>query len=346
MKSAHIHERVRIVAATTFLLAATNAFAAKTDVVVLRNGDRFTGEVKQLANGQLKLSTDDAGTIYIEWDNIAAVTTAGRYEVATEDGALHVGRLGPGSADTVLVTAEDGAVTRLAFRDVVAFAAIKRGFFGRIDGTVDIGGSYTKSSDVAQVSIEVDARYRRPAYDVFTDFSSTLTSQREEPFTSRFTWTSGYTHFRPNRWIVTPVLFIERNVDLGLTFRGLGAITAGRYLQRSARSATLLSAGLAAGRERPIEGESIANLDGVIVFSTSFYRHDFPHSTVNLVVLVFPELNRWGRVRSNAHAKLKYELFKDFIATTTIYDSFDSEPQVSEVSRNDIGVTLSIGWTF
>ena len=61
---------------------------------------------------------------------------------------------------------------------------------------------------------------------------------------------------------------------------------------------------------------------------------------------MFPELNRWGRVRANANARLKRELFTDFITAITAYDTFDSQPQVADVSRNDVGVTFSIGWTF
>ena len=74
--------------------------------------------------------------------------------------------------------------------------------------------------------------------------------------------------------------------------------------------------------------------------------HDYPRTSLDLSLLVFPELNRIGRVRANANARLKRELFKDFIAVITAYDMFDSEPQVAGVSRNDFGVSFSIGWTF
>jgi hypothetical protein len=63
------------------LLIPIAAFGANTDVIMMRNGDRMTGEVKQLSRGQLKLETDDAGTIYIEWDKIVGIKTALNYEV-------------------------------------------------------------------------------------------------------------------------------------------------------------------------------------------------------------------------------------------------------------------------
>src|SRR4029453_17665742 len=42
----------------------------KTDVVTLANGDRITGEVVRVTRGRLEFSTDDVGTLYLEWDKL------------------------------------------------------------------------------------------------------------------------------------------------------------------------------------------------------------------------------------------------------------------------------------
>ena len=42
----------------------------KTDVVILKNGDRVTGEIKSLDRGKMSLSTDHMGTIQIEWEEV------------------------------------------------------------------------------------------------------------------------------------------------------------------------------------------------------------------------------------------------------------------------------------
>ena len=67
-----------------FLLAlqpAAAPAAPKTDVVVLKNGDRLTGEVQQLDRGRLQLKTDDLGTVEIEWDKVASVTATAPFDV-------------------------------------------------------------------------------------------------------------------------------------------------------------------------------------------------------------------------------------------------------------------------
>jgi hypothetical protein len=332
-------------AATAFLLFTADVYAQKTDLVVLRNGDRFTCEVKQLSRGQLRISTDDAGTIYVEWDKIVSIKTAGQFEVTIETGARSVGILAPDTATTLHIVAQDGTVTPVVYMDIVAIDAIKTGFFDRIDGSLDVGGSYTKSSGVGQVSVSVDAAFRRPAFEVFSNFEGTHTRQPDEPTITRFTYRSGYTRFR-DTWYVSPFLLLERNTDLGLDLRSAVALAVGRYLNRSASNTTLLSAGVAAGREQPIEGEDVTNVDALVIFGTSFYRFDYPRRNADFGLMVFPALKDWGRVRANANAKFRHELFKDFFASLTLYDTFDSRPEVEGADRNDVGVTFSLGWTF
>ena len=72
----------------------------KTDVVTFANGDRITGEVKQLDRGRLEFSTDDAGTLYLEWDKLVSVVATRIVEVVTSDGRRFLGSLGTaGSRD-------------------------------------------------------------------------------------------------------------------------------------------------------------------------------------------------------------------------------------------------------
>ena len=42
----------------------------KTDVVRLKNGDRITGEIKELERGKLTVKTDSMGTLSIELKDV------------------------------------------------------------------------------------------------------------------------------------------------------------------------------------------------------------------------------------------------------------------------------------
>src|SRR5688572_3391272 len=72
---------------------AEMADAQKTDSVWIRNGDQITGEVKTLFRGRLKYSTDDLGTIYIEWDKVDRIYSPRTFEVELESGEKFYGIL-------------------------------------------------------------------------------------------------------------------------------------------------------------------------------------------------------------------------------------------------------------
>ena len=58
---------IRLIVILAGLLHAGGVFAQKTDIVILENGDRITGEIKRLEAGLLNFSTDTMGTVNIEW---------------------------------------------------------------------------------------------------------------------------------------------------------------------------------------------------------------------------------------------------------------------------------------
>ena len=74
-------------------LPAIAAAQGRTDIVTLANGDRITGEVRRLERGRLQFKTDDAGTLYLEWDKLTSVVTTRLVEIGTADGSTYLGSL-------------------------------------------------------------------------------------------------------------------------------------------------------------------------------------------------------------------------------------------------------------
>ena len=79
-------------------LGASVAEAQKTDSVWIRNGDRIIGEVKSLSRGLLKYSTDDLGTISVEWDKVERISTTTVLEVQLSRDKKLYGHLGQAAA--------------------------------------------------------------------------------------------------------------------------------------------------------------------------------------------------------------------------------------------------------
>ena len=107
-----------------------------------------------------------------------------------------LGRLATLETDHLAIVQDTGPVSvdRL---DVVYIAPIDRGFWRGLDGNVDVGLSYTKSSGIAQVNVEIGATYRRPNGQVTASASSYVTVDDDGNDTSRYAL--GLAGFRNSR---------------------------------------------------------------------------------------------------------------------------------------------------
>ena len=111
----------------------------RTDVVTLPNGDRITGEVVSLERGRLEFKTDDAGTLEIEWDNVATLEAMRQFEVLTSDGRRFLGSLGRTAERFVLMVGD----VSLPILQATLIVPIGANFWKRLDGT-SMWGSTTR----------------------------------------------------------------------------------------------------------------------------------------------------------------------------------------------------------
>jgi hypothetical protein len=63
-------------------------------------------------------------------------------------------------------------------------------------------------------------------------------------------------------------------------------------------------------------------------------------------VKYYPSFSSWGRQRLQLDASVKRELWKNFNVGLTMFDTFDTDPPNPDAARNDVGVTVTIGWTY
>jgi len=332
-------------ALTALLVTPLPALAADTGVVVLKNGDHLRGEVKALQMGKLELSTSSMGTVYVEWDKVIELTAPEYFEVELSTGARHYGTLGPGPNATLGVSL-DGRTTTLALLSVVRIRPIKQSFWSRLDGSINLGASYTQSSGVGQGSISASVGTRRPKFESTIRFDSTVTVQPDQPDQTRTVVTGGYNWLMPNRWIIISSGKAEHNSELGLRLRTAAAAGVGRYLVQTNRSLVGVAAGVSVNRESPIDGDETNNAEAFLAASYSFFTYDTPKTSVSASFIVYPSFNVGGRVRTDVDLSLKREIVSDFTVGLTLYDTYDNKPPTADARKHDVGITLSIGWVF
>jgi hypothetical protein len=228
--------------------------AQKTDVVTLQNGDAVTGDVKELHRGLLKYSTDDMGTIYVEWDRIARVTSRNYFEVELQSGLKYFGTLDP--------PAEDGRVVvslvvpdTLELLEIVAITRIKATFWSRLSGFVDLGFSYAKANKNATFTSSGEVKYRGRKWAGSLKGESYFQSQETSELTSRNSLNFSVQRFLGNKWAAGLNTGAEQNQELQLDGRySIGASVLRRAVQ-SNRLVLLFAGGVKASSEK-FTGES------------------------------------------------------------------------------------------
>jgi hypothetical protein len=331
------------------VMASAPALAAKTDVVVLQNGDRVTGEIKQLSYGQLEFKTDDMGTIYIEWDKIASVTTTQQLQLELANGGRVVGRSPsppeqPGSLR--MVVDEASPPTPVPMSSVTRMYTLESGtWYRRLDGDFSLGYSYTGSSDVEVLNfgVNVGSRNEKRRWNIAID--GERTSQPTAPSTERADVYLTLEKYLPDRYYREGLLVFSTNRELGVDLRTLLGGTTGRYLRRSGQSEWRAGLGLAVLSEERTDGSSLQSVEGVLTTTFRVFRLDTPKTDLEFTLNVLPSLTESGRWRGGGALDLRKEFVKDLFLELSLWGAFDNQPTTGSAT-SDWSVVTSLGYSF
>ena len=321
-------------------------WAQKNDTIYLKNGDRITGELKKFEYGLLNLSTDAMKTISIEFDRINSIHSAKYFEIRLNSGTKYFGHLQKSDVmSTVnIVTVTDTIPKRLW--DIVLIIPIKSSFFQKIDGSVDLGLTYTKASDVFQYSLNSQVTYRTTYYSSRLSLESILTDDGTDVTknnTLRFT----LSHLLPNKRYTRISAQVQQNTELNLDYRAQLGYGFGYDITRNNAFLFTVLGGLVANQEKTLETvETSENLEAIFATQIKWFKYRHPKIDITSGLEIYPSITSFGRVRMEYDLSAKYELFKDLFLNLQLYDNFDNEPIQGGDSRNDWGIITSIGFTF
>jgi hypothetical protein len=315
-----------------------------TDTVVLKNGDNITGNVKGLAQGQLSLDTDAMGTVVIEWDKIAEVLSDKTMQVETISTDRYFGKLVEPSGNGEVVVRTETGIKAIANDNIVHVTPIDGSFWQRIQGSLSSGFSFTKSSDVAQYSIDAEAVYRTRRRQVALELNTIVTRQ-DSGTTEQLDTGIEYKGFRNNGWFGLGLISFQRNQQLGIDGRGLFGLGAGRNVLQTSKSVLAVSAGLDLNVEDTTSGEQRSGeAFGTLQYFLYKYRGD--QTNLLLDATIFPSLTDSGRFRYQYRLKFRQELLSNIFWGLTLYGTADNQPPAGALADNDYGVITSLGWTF
>lgn len=299
-----------------------------------------------MQQGKLKYKTDPAGTIYIQWDSVAGFTSDQQFEVEIATGKRLFGELNwiEGEPRFRLTGETDTLV--LAKPAIVGITPVKRRFWKRWSGSLDIGFNLTQQNNALFLSVGGSARYRDRHNLIDVKASSFLQSQDSVSSTERAEAQLAYSRFFRRTWFALTALSFDRNSQLDLDARIGLAIGGGRSVIHTPKAMMLVWVGVSGIQETYVATEPVTSADAILAWSYALYTYGRHETSFTAKATLLPSLTIDNRVRVNLEANFKREFFKDFYFGIGAFETYDSNPQGVDARKNDFGIDSSLGWSF
>jgi hypothetical protein len=334
----------RLAAAAAAAIFALSAHA-QNDVVVFKNGDRLTGEIRGLDQGQLQFKSPETQTIDVRWDLVSQLTSARTYQVSLVNTQRLVGTLADGAGKNTLRVATPTGATDVPIPRVARIRLIGSRWFDRIEMSIDAGYSLAKANDVTQTNLGYNLRYRSDKSLVGLGVNASRSASEGSPASittdSTLSW----------RWLLEdavwdPVMLgqLQRNDELGIGQLSTVGAGLGRWISETSTSSSSFMGGLAYAREYDVDSSTSDNaVEGVIGLNLDWFRFGRPELDVSTSLLLFAQLAEPHSSRGNLNVDFYWKLVNDFYWNFSVYYSYYGNASPT-ASSTDYGITASLGW--
>jgi len=324
----------------------------KDDVVVMKNGDKFTGEIKSLQYGELIFKSDYMkDSVHLDWKRVETLQSQDTFIVALSDGERVTGLIsragtpeGDGKAFKIMAA---GSAVEVRPSEVVGIGQQEGIFWNQLTGSINYGFGFSSGNSSTNSSLSADVAFRNSKNSVQLDTSSQFDSQTNAENTNRFTFDSQYARMLTRQWIAAGIYSLLNSNQQKLTLRSTYGGGGGRRLIQTDATSLILIGGAAYSHESyvPQPGTELVRNNAEALLGITFSTFRFKTLNLNSRMLLFPSLSDPGRVRLSSQSNLRIELVRNFYWNFQLYENYDTRPP-TDAPKNDLGVTTSVGWTF
>jgi len=322
------------------------------DTVIMKNGDRLTGEVKRLEQGILYIETDYfSGSVGVDWLQVEKVESKATFQIVLNDGKRLTGTIsrveaaGATSVKDFEVHEARGDVP-ISGTDVVQIESQKRTFWRQLKGNIDFGYNFTSGNNQSSLSTDANAEYVAEHWAAGTTYNASYSGQAGGTTTNLLELQAfGERFLNRNSFVLGLADFLhssQQDLDLRTTVGG----GYGRYLVRTNQNelrwlvgADYTQASYQSGLAQPTQ-QNVELLAGA-----EYQLFHFDRYTLQSQFLVFPGLSDFGRVRFTTNNTFSVRLSNNFHLNFSFWDNFDSRPPLN-AQKNATGLSTGLGWKF
>ncbi len=344
--------QILLCAACVLCLPQLSPAKSKDDVVIMKNGDRMTGEIKQLDHGLLDFKSRYMNaSVQLDWNEVASLQTKDPFITTLTSGLRVTGPIerSPGKQNGeekfILGSASEAMVVHPT--QVIEIRQAEESLWKQIKGSADFGLSYSSGTNPTNITFAADAVYERDKNLVGVSTSSQFNGQNNAPNSFRYTLDSEYSRFFARRWFAIGLFNFLKSDQQDLNWRTTYGLGIGREFVRTDRSSFMVFGGLDYSHEQYFPGaglnaskNSMESLAGVKYNTFRFRTFDLSWDAT-----VYPSITDAPRVRFVTNGNVRVELVKDLYWSFRLYENYDSLPP-GKAANNDFGIATSLGFKF
>jgi Protein of unknown function, DUF481 len=343
-----------IIFSFTLLLSLPLFAREKTDVIVMKNGDRLTCEIRGLSAGVLSVKLGYVqGTMGVEWAQVARLESDQLFLVQTEDGRVYTGKLSiaatsGGRPMSIHIASAPEKEVDIPSSQLVKLDQTAEAFRRRFNGAISTGIQYSKGNETTQYNVASQVEYPRERWSTQASSNSSFAASSNAGIATRNQVDlSAMRLLRWNNWFYSGTgNFLQSSVqgiDLQTTLGG----GIGRYLRNSNQASLYVLAGFAWQNARyktytVRQGPQNAAA-GLIDSELKIFR--FKKTDLDISAVVLPGISEPGRIRANLNASYYVKLFSDLSWNVSFYGNWDNQPPPT-LSGSDYGTSSGLSWTF
>lgn len=347
--------KIRVIILSLTLLFCSPLFARdNTDVIVMKNGDRMTGEIKSLSAGVLSVKLRYVqGTVGLEWLQVARLESNQLFLVQTEDGTVYTGKVSTATTSgerpmSIQIDSLPEKEVEISQSQLIKLDQTAESFRHRFSGTVSTGILYSKGNETTQYNVASQVEYRRERWSSQASFNSSFASSSASSVSTRNQIDlSGMRLLRWNNWFYSGTgNFLQSSVQ-GIDLQTTLGAGVGRYLRNSNQAILYVLGGLAwqnAQYRTYTAGQGAQNAAAALL-TADLKVFRFKKTNLDISAVVLPGISEPGRLRTNANASYYIKLFSDLSWNCSFYGNWDNQPPPG-LAGSDYGSSSGLSWSF
>ena len=326
----------------------------KSDIIVMNNGDRLTGEIKALDSGTLSVSFDYIlGTTSMDWSKVDHLESKQRFLVKTQDGSVYSGILRTnrslgGRPVQMEISDSPDHVVEVDQSTIIRMTETSATVRQRVNGQITSGIAYSKGNQATQYNFGASLEYPSERWTAGADYNSSLASSTGTGVSTRnaLNLYAGRL-LRWDNWFYAGLADFLQSSEQGVDLRTNLGGGIGRHLKNTNRSNIWVVGGLAWQNTRYSQNLGDQGTQNVAAALIAAQAKFFVFNKTNLTIngYLLPALSQPGRVYTNTTVSYYVKLFGGLNWNVSFYGNWDNQPPRS-LSGSDYGTSSGLAWSF